>query len=98
MRLRIAVITVAAALLWLPSPRAAEADWPQSIAIATASPGGVYYVYGQALADIPGKELDIEVTAPGDTGSDPQHHPDRDGSRRARPDYDGHRLGSVERH
>jgi uncharacterized protein len=63
MNLRLAVITFVAALLWLPSARAAEADWPKSIAIATASPGGVYYVYGQALADILGKKLGIEVTA-----------------------------------
>src|ERR1700758_3085814 len=63
MNLRIAVFTFLAALLWLPSARASEADWPKSIAIATASPGGVYYVYGQALADILAKELGIEVTA-----------------------------------
>lgn len=62
MRLRIPVIAVAA-LLWLPSARAAEAGWPQSLAIATASPGGTYYVYGQALADILRQELGIEVTA-----------------------------------
>jgi TRAP transporter TAXI family solute receptor len=63
MNLRIAVITFLAALLCLPSPRAAEAGGSNSIAIATASPGGVYYVYGQALADVLGKELGTEVTA-----------------------------------
>jgi TRAP transporter TAXI family solute receptor len=68
-RLRIAVIVVAAVLLWLPSARAADADWPKSIAIATASPGGTYYVYGQALADILGKKLGIEVTAQATQGT-----------------------------
>jgi uncharacterized protein len=63
MKLRNSVLTFAAALLCLPDAWAAQPGWPQSIAIATASPGGVYYVYGQALADILGKELGIEVTA-----------------------------------
>ena len=69
MRRRIWLITVAAALLSLPSGWAAEGDWPKSIAIATASPGGTYYVYGQALADILGKELGIEVTAQATQGT-----------------------------
>jgi uncharacterized protein len=62
MKLRASVLTFAG-LLCLSSAWAAEPGWPQSIAIATASPGGVYYVYGQALADILGKELGMEVTA-----------------------------------
>ena len=69
MRRRIWVITVAAALLWPPTAWAVEADWPKSIAIATASPGGTYYVYGQALADILGKELRMEVTAQATQGT-----------------------------
>jgi len=36
---------------------------PRSIALATASPGGVYLVYGQALAPILSRALQIEVTA-----------------------------------
>ena len=32
--------------------RAAEPDWPDAITIATASPGGTYYVYGEGLAKI----------------------------------------------
>jgi uncharacterized protein len=63
MKPRASVLTVAAALLCLSSAWAAEPGWPQSIAIATASPGGTYYVYGQALADILGRELGMEVTA-----------------------------------
>jgi len=69
MRLRASVLTFAAALLCLSSAWPADSGWPQSIAIATASPGGVYYVYGQALADILGKELGIEVTAQATQGA-----------------------------
>ena len=69
MRLPIAVITAAAVLLWLPSARAAESGWPQSIDIVTASPGGTYYVYGQAPADILSGALGIEVTAQATQGS-----------------------------
>jgi uncharacterized protein len=69
MNLRASVLTFAAALLCLSSAWAAGPGWPQSIAIATASPGGTYYVFGQALADILGKELGIEVTAQGTQGA-----------------------------
>ena len=69
MRLRILLLTVMAGLLCLPYAWAAEPGWPQSIAIATASPGGTYYVYGQALADILRSELGIEVTAQATQGS-----------------------------
>src|SRR6516165_12626350 len=42
---------------------AQEAVPSRSIALATASPGGVYLVYGQALAPILSRALQIEVTA-----------------------------------
>ncbi len=42
--------------------RAQDAGWPRSIVLATASPGGVYLVYGQALARILSRVLKIEVT------------------------------------
>ena len=42
---------------------AQEVASPRSIALATASPGGVYLVYGQALAPILSRALQIEVTA-----------------------------------
>ncbi len=42
---------------------------PKSIAIGTASPGGTYYVYGQALADILSGALGIEVSAEATQGS-----------------------------
>jgi TRAP transporter TAXI family solute receptor len=40
---------------------AAEPDWPKSLALATASPGGPYYVYGDALAQILTEKLGIPV-------------------------------------
>ncbi|MBF0425193.1 MAG: TAXI family TRAP transporter solute-binding subunit [Magnetococcales bacterium] len=40
---------------------AAEPDWPQSIAIATASPGGTYHVYGAALAKMLSRELGVST-------------------------------------
>ena len=69
MKMRASLLTFAAALLCLSNAWAAEPGWPRSIAIATASPGGTYYVYGQALADILGSALGIEVTAQATQGS-----------------------------
>lgn len=40
---------------------AANPDWPKSLTLGTASPGGVYYVYGQALANILTEKLGIPV-------------------------------------
>jgi TRAP transporter TAXI family solute receptor len=40
---------------------AADPDWPKSLTLATASPGGVYYVYGAALAKILTGKLGIPV-------------------------------------
>ena len=44
-----------------PASRAADPDWPKSLTLATASPGGVYYVYGEALAQILTEKLGIPV-------------------------------------
>src|SRR5262249_38693140 len=41
--------------------RAAEPDWPDQLRIGTASPGGTYYVYGEALAKILTRTLDLPV-------------------------------------
>src|SRR5262249_15632920 len=43
-----------------PSP-AGEPDWPDRLAIGTASPGGVYVVYGEALAKILTRALELPV-------------------------------------
>jgi uncharacterized protein len=40
---------------------AAESNWPKSLTLGTASPGGVYYVYGAALAQILTEKLGIPV-------------------------------------
>jgi TRAP transporter TAXI family solute receptor len=43
------------------SARAANGDWPKSLTLGTASPGGVYYVYGEGLAQILTEKLGISV-------------------------------------
>jgi TRAP transporter TAXI family solute receptor len=40
---------------------AANPDWPTSLTLGTASPGGIYYVYGDALAKILTEKLGIAV-------------------------------------
>ena len=40
---------------------AADPNWPKSLTLGTASPGGVYYVYGEALAKILTEKLGIDV-------------------------------------
>ncbi len=43
------------------SVQAAGPDWPKSLTLGTASPGGVYYVYGEELAKILTEKLGIAV-------------------------------------
>ena len=69
MKRRLSVLTFLALMLFAPSAGAGEPSWPQSIAIGTASPGGTYYVYGQALAEILTGALGIEVSAEATQGS-----------------------------
>jgi uncharacterized protein len=52
---------VAAALLWWAPAEAGEPHWPDHLTIATASPGGTYYVYGEGLAKILTRTLDLPV-------------------------------------
>ena len=40
---------------------ATDPDWPKSLTLATASPGGVYYVYGETVAQILTEKLGIAV-------------------------------------
>jgi hypothetical protein len=40
---------------------AADPNWPTSLTLGTASPGGIYYVYGDALAKILTEKLGITV-------------------------------------
>src|SRR6516164_5824205 len=48
---------------WTTSVPAANPDWPKSLSLGTASPGGVYYPYGEALAQILTEKLGIAVNA-----------------------------------
>lgn len=48
---------------WSGAACAQGGDWPRSITIGTASPGGPYYAYGEGLARILTRTLRIEVTA-----------------------------------
>ena len=48
------------ALMALPV-HAVEPDWPDAITIATGSPGGTYFVYGEGLARILARSLGIRV-------------------------------------
>jgi TRAP transporter TAXI family solute receptor len=38
-----------------------EPNWPNQIVIGTASPGGTYYVYGEGLAEVLTRALDLPV-------------------------------------
>ncbi len=40
---------------------AASPDWPKSLTLATASPGGIFYIYGEAVAKILTESLKIDV-------------------------------------
>jgi TRAP transporter TAXI family solute receptor len=55
------VMALVAALAPAPDAQAANADWPNSLTLATASPGGVYIIYGEALAKILTDKLGIAV-------------------------------------
>ena len=62
--MRIARLAAAAALALLATAapsRAGEPHWPDHLTIATASPGGTYHVYGEGLAKILTRNLDLPV-------------------------------------
>jgi TRAP transporter TAXI family solute receptor len=48
---------------------AADPDWPKSLTLGTASPGGVFYVYGEEVAKILTESLKIEVNPMPSQGS-----------------------------
>jgi len=48
--------------IWTPTTvAAANPDWPKSLLLVTASPGGVYYVYGEELAQILTDRLGLTI-------------------------------------
>lgn len=57
----ICAVTMAAGALIGPA-RSGEPYWPDQLTIATASPGGTYYVYGEGLAKLLTRALDLPVT------------------------------------
>jgi TRAP transporter TAXI family solute receptor len=58
---RIAMLALATALLWPMPSYAGEPNWPDHLSIGTASPGGTYYVYGEGLARILTRSLELPV-------------------------------------
>jgi TRAP transporter TAXI family solute receptor len=59
--LRLAIVAVAAVISWAASSRSGEPNWPDQLVIGTASPGGTYYDYGEGLAKILTRTLDLPV-------------------------------------
>ena len=56
------VFAICVFAIWtLTTAQAANPNWPKSLTLGTASPGGVFYVYGEALAKILTESLKIEV-------------------------------------
>lgn len=63
-RRAVKLFAVLAALATTPwSASAQEPHWPSSLTIGTASPGGTYYAYGEGLARILTRALNLPVTA-----------------------------------
>jgi uncharacterized protein len=54
-------LQLAAALFCPTSLRSGQPNWPEQLLIGTASPGGTYYVYGEGLAKILTRALDLPV-------------------------------------
>jgi TRAP transporter TAXI family solute receptor len=61
---RLMGLIFAACLFAIASPTsvpAANANWPKSLTLTTASPGGIYYIYGEELAKLLTEKLGITV-------------------------------------
>jgi TRAP transporter TAXI family solute receptor len=60
----VATIILAATALWAPAQaQVAQPNWPATLAIATASPGGTYYTYGEGLARMLTRVLRLPIAA-----------------------------------
>ena len=59
--LRQLAIVAIAGFLWPALSLSMEPNWPDQIVIGTASPGGTYHVYGEGLAKILTRALDLPV-------------------------------------
>src|SRR5262249_4698933 len=91
------VVALVASVLASSEPVRAEAtNWPRSITIGTASPGGVYDGYGEALARILIRALQIEVTAQVDPGRGAKRRAHEKEGSLARLRHHGARLAGLE--
>ena len=54
-------LLICAAMAWAGPTHAGEPNWPDQLAIGTASPGGTYYVYGEGLARLLTRALALPV-------------------------------------
>src|SRR5215467_7880234 len=43
--------------------RSGETNWPDTLSIGTGLPGGIYYEYGEGLAKLLTRKLDVSVFA-----------------------------------
>lgn len=59
--LRLAILAAAVVLSWPTPSRPGEPNWPDHLLIGTASPGGTYYAYGEGMARILTRVLDLPV-------------------------------------
>jgi hypothetical protein len=66
------LIRIAALLIGIGLPalgQAQNADWPKSLTLGTASPGGLYYVYGDLIAQMLTQKLGLPVNLMSTQGS-----------------------------
>src|SRR5262245_46965369 len=69
MRSLLAYVTIALALASSAGAQAPRADWPKSLFLATSAPGGVYMVYGEALAELLTEKLGVATNITPSHGS-----------------------------
>jgi uncharacterized protein len=62
MLLLIRFLVTVVCLAWI-VPGNAASNWPKTVTLGTASPGGVYYVYGEAVAQLLTEKLGMPVHA-----------------------------------
>ena len=61
MRASLFALLISAAIPFAGPTHAGEPNWPDHLAIGTASPGGTYYVYGEGLARLLTRTLSLPV-------------------------------------
>jgi TRAP transporter TAXI family solute receptor len=69
MRIRLLAAALIIAAIWPAPSWSAPPGWPESLTIGTASPGGFYPIYGEALAQILTDALGIPVSPQATQGS-----------------------------